>query len=188
MFNQKTLITTAQVWIPLAIVLTVGIGFAYVGVQQNYRTSLNDPQIEVAAQAVDLVKSGQNPTALVPTEPVDMAASLATFIIFYDANGKVAASSGALNGATPTPLAGVFDYTKAHGEDRFTWQPQTKVRVAAVVRQTATGYVLAGRSMREVETRIDSLTNLAAMAWFLGLGLSLAATLALAHFRYRKNT
>ena len=187
MFNQKTLTTTALVWIPLAIVLTAAIGFAYVGTQQNYRMSLNDPQIEVAAQAVDMVKAGQDAASLVPTEQIDMATNLSTFIIFYDANGKMVAGSGTLNGTVPTPPSGVFAYATSHGEDRLTWQPQSGVRIAAVVRKTAGGYVLVGRSMREVENRISDLTDLALIAWFIGLALSLTATLIIAHARERKN-
>src|SRR6266536_2297586 len=63
--------------------------------------------------------------------------------------------------------AGIFDYVKQNGEDRLTWQPQTGIRSAIVVTQfkgTTSGFVLAGRSLREVGKREDSLEQI------LGLG------------------
>ncbi len=46
------------------------------------------------------------------------------------------------------------------------------VRIASVVTKTASGFVVAGHNMREVEIREDNVFKLAAMGW-------LAANLAL---------
>lgn len=185
MFNQKILTTTALVWLPLAIVFTGAVAFAYGAVQQNYRQSLNDPQVQVVAEAAKKVANGEAVTTLVPSERIDLSISLSPFIIFYDANGEPILGSGVLNGVAPTPPSGVFAYTKTHGEDRITWQPQPSVRIAAVIKTTASGFVLSGRSMREVENRIYNLGQMAAVAWLFGLGLSLGATLWLAYLRYQ---
>jgi len=50
-----------------------------------------------------------------------------------------------------------------------TWQPQAGVRIAAVVLPWRGGTVLARRSLRLVEERIDGLTELAALAVLCGL-------------------
>lgn len=70
----------------------------------------------------------------------------------------------------------MFAYVKKYGEDRFTWQPTDKVRIAAVVsgiNDGQKGFVLAGRNMREVEIREDQLTKMTFLAWLLGLGTTL---------------
>ena len=51
----------------------------------------------------------------------------------------------------------------------MTWQPQSGVRVAQVSVPWSGGTVLAGRSLREVERRIDQLLLLVAAAWVAGL-------------------
>jgi hypothetical protein len=73
---------------------------------------------------------------------------------------------------------GVFDYTRAHGQDRITWQPRSGVRSAAIVARYGgahPGFVLAGRSLREVEAREDRLTLMVGIAWAATLGASLVA-------------
>ncbi len=190
MFSQKTLTTTALIWVPLAIVFSGAVALAYTAGQQNYRQSLNDPQIQITEEAATMLKNGQTIQSLVPTERIDVATSLVPFIIFYDDTGRVILGSGVLNGTTPTPPSGVFSYTKAHGQDRLTWQPQAGIRIATVLRRTTgttNGFVLAGRSMREVEIRIDNLSSMALIVWFVGLATSLAATLGIAHLREKKS-
>ena len=70
----------------------------------------------------------------------------------------------------------------AHGQDRITWQPRTGVRqaiVAVYFHGRKTGYVVAGRSLREVEKRVDDLGLIVAAAWLVTLLATLAATLVL---------
>ena len=51
----------------------------------------------------------------------------------------------------------------------MTWQPRSGVRIAAVVVPWRGGTVLAGRSLRLVETREDEALLLAAGGWLVGL-------------------
>ena len=99
------------------------------------------------------MSAGKSALAVVPAGvPVDIAGSLAPFMTIYDDSGVPIASSGHLDGALPRLPQGVLDYARAHGENRVTWQPLTGVRVAAVVTRysgQASGFVLAGRSLRE---------------------------------------
>jgi hypothetical protein len=139
---------------------------------QVLRMSANDPQIQMAEDSAQRLNAGEDAARIVPDRKVDMAASLATFVIVYDNADKPVASSATLDGATPAPPRGVFEYVRSHNQEQVTWQPRPRVRIASVVTKTASGFVVAGRNMREVEIREDNVFRLAAMGW-------LAANLAL---------
>src|SRR5690242_8213126 len=101
-----------------------------------------------------------------------MATSLAPYLIVFDASGQPVAGSARLNGITPTVPSGVFASVQQAGEERLTWQPQTGVRSAAVVTRVdgaASGFVLAGRSLREVEDRITALEQIVGLVWVVGV-------------------
>ena len=159
----------------LAMLLTLTTfiaGTGYFISQQVLRMSANDPQIQLAEDAAQRLNSGENAARIVPDRKVDMAASLAPFVIVYDNSGRPVASSASLAGATPILPRGVFEFVRANREESVTWQPRPDVRIASVVTRTADGFVLAGRNMREVEIREDRVLKLAALGW-------LAANLAL---------
>jgi hypothetical protein len=94
----------------------------------------------------------------------------------YDQAGKPVAGSGELNGKLPTLPEGVFKYAKNKGEDRITWQPEKGIRSAIVVvsynsPNAQGGFVMAGRSLREVEKREHQLTVRVALLWIISLGI-----------------
>ena len=77
-------------WIPAAGIAIVGLcGLVYVAVQQDYRQSLNDPQIQMAEDAAAPLNAGAAPASLVTrgTTPINIAASLAPWIAVYDESG-----------------------------------------------------------------------------------------------------
>ncbi|MBN9387250.1 MAG: hypothetical protein J0I20_04290 [Chloroflexi bacterium] len=103
-----------------------------------------------------------------------MATSLAPYLIIYDNSGKPLAASVELGGAIPEVPAGVFSDLGAQDQKRFTWQPENGVRSAAVLTRYSgktSGYVLAGRSLREVEKRENSLLGLVGLVWLGTCGL-----------------
>jgi hypothetical protein len=57
----------------------------------------------------------------------------------------------------------VFDNAREKGENRITWEPKEGVRIAAVIKRfegktaSTSGFVLAGRSLDEVEKRQKNL-------------------------------
>ena len=62
-----------------------------------------------------------------------------------------------------------------NGEDRVTWQPQGNVRIALVVTKVTgvqSGFIAAGRSLREVEKREDQLTKEVLGAWLIAVVLA----------------
>jgi len=164
-------------WLPLAVAITLLCGLVYVVVQQNYRLSLNDPQIQMAEDVAHQLASGVAPTSLVPSSTIDIAQSLAPYIVVYDDALKPLAFSGTLDGLPPQPPQGVFDAARAHGEDRLSWQPRAMVRSAIVVVRVNDphgGFVLAGRSMHEVEDRESQLEYTVGIAWLCTLIVTLA--------------
>lgn len=165
------------VWLILAIMITGAIGFPTVAIQQTYRQNANDPQIEITQEVAAAIQKGIPRDQIVgSTGSVDMATSLSPFIAIYDENAKVVGSSGKLNNENPVPPSGAFDTAKQTGNIRFTWQPQPGVRVAAVMQEVKgekTTFVLAGRSLREVEQREKQLTQMAGLTWLALMLLSL---------------
>ena len=178
-------------WLPMALVVTALCGVVYAAVFQNIRQSANDPQIQMAEDAAALLASGAPAQTALPPNKVDIANSLAPYLVVYDETGQAIASSAQLDGTAPAIPAGVFAYTRDHSEDRLTWQPREGVRSAIVVthfRGAASGFVVAGRSLREVERQEDNLMQIVAAAWLASLAATLAASVALVLMRAWRTT
>lgn len=164
----------------LAAVATILCALVYAAVQQDLRQTANDPQIQVAEDLASLLASGRlvNPNI---TDKVDIAASLKTFVMVYDQNGNLVSGSAFLDDAAPQIPKGIFDSVKANGEDRVTWEPKPGVRAAIVVvpyeSSTVSGFVVAGRSLREVEKRENKTMLFSSAAW-------VAAMLAILFFAW----
>ena len=163
-------------WVPFAAVTTLFCGLVYVAVQQALRHSANDPQIQIAEDAAVALANGKAAETVIPTAIVDMAQGLAPLVIVFDGTGAVLGSSGVLHGKVPIPPAGLFEFVRGHGEERVTWQPDRGVRMASVVVRyngPHPGFVLAARSLREVEMREAQTGQLAGIGWVGILGVSL---------------
>lgn len=154
-------------WLPLGVALIVLHLFIYGAVQQNYRTSLNDPQIQMVQDARAMLSSGKTPAEIVGRAPLfDIEKTLRPFIAVYDEKGTPLESSAILSGKPPAPPLGVLEASKSKGENRVTWQPNDATRIALVVTSVDKGkfYIAAGRIMKETEARIDSLTDMLAFS------------------------
>ncbi len=162
-------------WIPLAIIITALCGLIYVTVQQNFRTSANDPQIQLSEDLASRLESGKELSKVVPSETIDISKSLAPFIIVYNRAGQPVVSTAELDGKTPSLPNGVLDYAKKHGQNRLTWQPKEGVRSATVITKYNTGYVLVGRSLREVENRENQMVKHIEFIWLVTLAISFLA-------------
>ena len=178
-----------RLWLPVALATTIAIAFAYGGVQQAHRMMANDPQIQLAEDAAARLNAGDAVTDVLPDTTVNMASSLAPFVIVYDAHDAVIDGSGVLEGAPPVPPAGVLDAARTDGHNDVTWQPQDGVRIASVSVTTTDGrVVLAGRNLREVEVREDSLTQMMFLAWFAALFGTLVICVAIEALARRWST
>jgi hypothetical protein len=166
--------------------ISSGIALALYAIpQQVLRNGANDPQIQLATDAVAMLEGGAPPSEAISAGNVDMARSLAPFIIAYDDQGKPLASQAKLSGGVPVLPTGVFDYVRQHGEERVSWQPilgnVRGVRIAAVVERVGgahPGFVLAGRSLREVEVRETEVREMAGLTWIGMMALIIIGTLA----------
>lgn len=195
---------TFFIWAILMIPVTGLFFLIYAAVQQNYRQSANDPQIQMAEDAAALLEKSWLPAAVVPkTEPIDIKESLAPFIIVLDDNGEIIGSSAKLENRYPIPPSGVFAFLKTgqgdvfglfkqfksgmKNESRLTWQPETGVRIASVIVRvsgTHPGFVLAGRSLRETEKRTEQLAFMVLVVWVMA-AITIFAILFLAFiFKY----
>ena len=149
---------------------------------QQLRLQANDPQVQLAEDAAARLAVGAAPAAVLPPGgEVDIARSLAPFVAIYDATGTPLASSGKLHGAAPRLPGGVLDFARAQGGHRLSWQPEAGVRHALVVvpvRGRAAAFVVAGRSLREVEARKGQVMDFLLLLWAAGVGgLALLALL-----------
>lgn len=177
-----TIRRAVALWLPAAVGATLVAGLTYVSVQQSYRQSANDPQLQLAEDAAARLSSGATAAAVVGDAQVDLATSLAPFVVVYGADGQVLAASGSLDGRAPTPPEGVLQAARDGGSNMLTWEPRDGVRQAIEVvpwsSSSGSGTVLAGRSLREVERRVDDLTLMVGLGWVVTLlGIAIAALL-----------
>jgi hypothetical protein len=170
--------------LPLTIAVTVIAGLIFLTAQQVLRMTANDPQIQLAEDSAAAFTAGQDPQNVIPKTTVDMATSLSPFVEVLADSGTPLAASVQLHGKVPTIPPGVLESARQSGEERVTWQPEPGVRSAAViVRSTGVhaGFVIAGRSLREVEQRVDRLTLMVALAWGVAM-LGIATSVALSEY------
>lgn len=159
-------------WLALLAIITIFAGLTYVAIQQSFRQGANDPQIQMAEDIAKSLSQGHSFQSILKSDKIDIATSLSPYIIIFNGSGEPTASSGFLNGQMPKVPLGVFDYVRMHGEDRITWEPKSGVRSAIVVRKytdDSPGFVLVGRSLREVEQREDRLSRMVGIAWLAGI-------------------
>lgn len=173
----RSLVPSFLHWIPLAVLTVLICGTVYAAIQSDLRSGADDPQIQMATDARNALQSGASAQSLVPTAQIDIAQSLAPYLVIYDVNGQPVASSATLHGQALTPPSGVFGYARTHAMDTLTWMPEAGVRSAIVVVHYSDGYVLAGRSLRQVEQREDdALLTIGALCVFT-LAMTFLATL-----------
>lgn len=162
-----------KAWLPLAVVITAFCVLVYLAVQQAQRADANDPQIQMAEDTAAALNGGATVDAVVPKASVEISKSLAPFLVIYDRDGKPVVGSGLLEGQLPDYPKGALDSASQGGENRVTWQPNADVRIASVVVPYNNGFVVAGRSLREVEKREAATESYAAAVWVLALAATL---------------
>jgi hypothetical protein len=156
-------------FLPVAVLATLCCGLVYTAVQQDLRMGANEPQVQMAEDAARALDTGVQPSSLVASTKVDVAASLAPFVVIFDTSGNVLATDGLLDGHDPVPPLGVLDAARQDPPNRVTWEPRDGVRVATVTVPWSGGTVMAGRSLREVERQEDNILLIAGAAWVVML-------------------
>lgn len=158
-----------RAWLPFAVVISSFCALAYATVQQSYRQSANDPQVQMAEDAAYSLNHDATVNGVVLSGEVEISRSLLPFLVVYSLEGKPVKGSGLLNGQLPQIPKGVLDFAKQNGENRVTWQPENGVRIASVILPFKDGFVLAGRNMREVEIREAQVGQFAGLTWILAM-------------------
>ena len=167
-------------FLPAAVLATLACGLVYAEVQQGLRSSANDPQYQLATDAAAKLDAGASPASVVGSSAdVDLAASLAPFVIVFDRKHSILATNATLDGGRPAPPDGVLDAASS-GSDTVTWQPRAGVRIAAVAVAWNGGTVVSGRSLRLVEDRETNAELIAGLAWIVSLVALAAAALVAA--------
>ena len=165
----------------LAVVTAVCL-LVYLEVQQSLRRAADDPQTQMAEDAASALAQGRRPSF--GEERIEIARSLAAYLMIFDNQGMLVSTNAVLDGHTPMLPPGVFDWVKRNGEDRISWQPRQGLRSALVVVGVPSpngGFVAAGRSLREVERREAFAFRAAAAVW-----AALLVTLFLSIYAYRR--
>lgn len=166
-----------RLWLPSAAVAVVLSVVVYVAVQQSIRQAANDPLVQLSEDAIARLEAGQSPKLFLGSAPVEVSKNVAVWAIVYDDAGATIASLATLDGASIAIPAEVLDWTRAHGQDRLTWQPRAGVRAAIVVTRYQTakgaGFVVVGRSLREIEYRERGVLLICAAGLLLSLVVSL---------------
>ncbi|HEX9094396.1 MAG TPA: hypothetical protein VF902_10500 [Coriobacteriia bacterium] len=172
-------------WLPIVVAVSGVCFFTMVAVQQSYRQGANDPQIQLAEDAAARLTAGEAPKSVVGSGQVDVAASLAPWVVVYGADKAPVAWSGVLDGKAARPPVGVLDAAAVSGRNAVSWQPRPEVRAAIVavpVKGGAGGFVVAGRSLREVEVRESLIYQMGLAAWAVTMLATLVAAWAATRF------
>ncbi len=175
----RAILASLVSWAPLAALTVLLSGMVYLTVQQSYRSSANDPQLQMATDAASALDAGADPQSLVPATKIDLSASLAPYLAIYDANAQLVAASATQHGQPLDVPPGVFASAKASSPNVVTWQTKTGERSAIVVMPSTNGYALAGRSLRPTEDREDQLLRqvmAAGLVTLVGTYLAVLAT------------
>lgn len=167
-----------RAWLAITGSAVLIIGAAYGMAQQSTRLSADDLPLTTAQAARQELQAGSNAKDVVPSLKTNLRTDQTVFMIITDDSQHVVASSAALDGQTPLPPKGVFDFTQQHGTDHFTWEPSSGVRLATrVVKYSAPesqkGFIITGQSLQPFEDRISTYD------W-----IALAAIIAVAAWSY----
>ena len=160
-----------NLWLIVVVAATLLIMTLYGVAQHIIRVSANFTPAELAISASNQMDAGTPIQNIVDaSKPIDLAVSQSSFVQIYSPDAKPVIGTGLLNGQLAVPPAGIFEYVKSHGEERFSWEPSRGLRIAAVMRYAAgsqPGYVLAGVSLAEPEKLESSVAMLCVIGWLV---------------------
>jgi hypothetical protein len=179
---KEKLKKSLEAWIPSALILTLVFFFGGMAISQVYRTSADDPQVQYVEEIGNYLSTkDSDPKNVTGDQKIDPAKSLSPFVIIFNNDRKTVTSSADFEGGTPIPASSkfskinksyLFGLLKNEGQVRFSWGLNSKVRVAAVlssyqVEGKDAGYILVGRSLKEVDGRILYSIVTLAIGWLI---------------------
>lgn len=146
--------------------VTLFLGVSYIGLQQTLRLSANEPQDAMAQTVAASLESGAKPSDITKGQ-VNIAISMAPFVIVYDKSGNIVSGNGYLNGQVPKVPTGVLTAATRDTAHMVTWTPSPGIRIASVSYATKDYYVLGGRSLKTTERHIATLSAWFASGWIV---------------------
>ena len=145
--------------------VTFTCSLVYLIAQQSLRLGANGLPMQFAVETSIKLRDGQSAGNAVPAEKVDISKSLSTFVMVFDINKNLVATSGMMGSSEPKYPKGVLKYDTQKGGNRVTWQPQEGLRFATVAIRYSNGYIVAARSLSETEKLIEIIGRLVLFAW-----------------------
>ena len=161
-------------WLPVAAATSVLAFTVYAGVQQSQRAAANDSQLQMARDAAAALHAGSPAVELVVHPTIDVTTSDAPWLVIYDPDGAIRASSGTFDGQPPQVPDGVITDVRWR-ELVFSWEPRDGLRFATVAVPYHGGIVVAARSLAEIEERENRTLAIAGVGWLAGLGAAAVA-------------
>jgi hypothetical protein len=150
------------------VVTTIIFGTIYVVSQQLDRLSANDDPLRLASQVAAELREGQSTT--IDAQPhVDLARSLALFVVVENAQGTATAGSGFLKNQLVSLPTGVLSDAGRTGRDDVTWQPESGLRFATVTLRVGDQFVSAGQSLAPSEDRDTTFQELVGFGWLAAM-------------------
>jgi hypothetical protein len=158
-------------WVIIIFLVTFSCLLTYVVAQQVIRLGANNLPATLAVETSIKIEKGQSPANSVPDETVDILKSTETFVMIFDKDKNLVATSAIMGSEKPSYPTGVLDFVDKAGEDRVTWQPvagpprESTNRFATVALKSGDYYIVAGRSLTEPEKLIGVIEKLILAAW-----------------------
>ena len=187
---------TSKIWLPIAAAASAVLLGAFSVGQQVLRQTANFAPQQIAEDAAYRLENGAVPAAIMPLDRsiVDVSRSVASFAMVFDEQGKVLESSMKMGADLPVPPPGVFAYVRNYGEERvLTWEPGNGVRLATTIIHwkssvpptggaIASGFVLGGQGLRQVENTAHQLFLMILAGWIATMIGTLVVTFATVWF------
>jgi len=142
------------IWIALMMAGMFAVGIAYTATQQNIRLSADETAVALAQETLIKIQNGENINIV---EKTDASRSLYPFVMIYDNDRKLIASSAQLNGKAIEYPISVLDWVDKDGEHRISWAPQQGLRFASVGIKYDDGYIVAAVSLKEKERLVSTI-------------------------------
>ena len=164
--------------LPLLVAFTLISLLLYVVMQQSIRLGANEIPIELAENTARSLATQNTFPQTFPPDKIDISKSISPFIYVFDKDKRLIGSTAIVSGKTPEFPQGVLDNAKKNGEDRVTWQTVEGIRSSTVTvyfKDKLEGYIVAGKSLSEVEKRIDTIALQILIGYLVGVILIIFA-------------
>ncbi|MCX6383456.1 MAG: hypothetical protein NTV16_03075 [Actinobacteria bacterium] len=152
-------------WVITMFLVTFTCLLTYVITQQALRLGANEQPVRLAVETSIKLENGQKAGDAVSAGIIDISKSLNAFIMIFDKDKNLVASSGKMGNNDPAYPKGVLSNIDKVGEERVTWQPQAGLRFATIAVKAGDYYVVAGQSLQETEILIGTVGRLVFLAW-----------------------